>query len=94
MSDVFLNQELRKRGYQDNWGGTGYVRAAVRMVATEPVRKVPITKEVYPGLARAAGCSIAAIERMMRYAVHKAEPGKTVSQAVNEMAVIVRTYAD
>lgn len=91
----FLNAELQKRGYDDRWAGTRYLREAVRVTLTYPAaRGVRVTKELYPAVAKAAAVNAGQVERSIRYAVHKAEPGRTVSGVVHEIAAVVRGYED
>lgn len=91
----YLNAELLRRGYDDRWKGTRYIRAGVEYTLGRPAAKgVYMTKELYPALAKAANVNAGQVERAMRYAVHKAEPGRTVGGVVHEIAAAVRAYAD
>lgn len=95
MGSYFLEVELKKRGYQPQWSGTQYVREACkRMMEETPPRRISMSKEMYPALARESNVSPAAVERAMRYAVHKAEPGHTVSGAVYGITAVCKAYED
>ena len=90
-----LNEELSKRGYDDKWRGTRYIRAAVGLALAQPAaRGISMTKEAYPAIARDAGVSKWAVERGMRFAIAKAEPGRTNAGVVHEIAAVVRAYED
>lgn len=90
-----LNDELIKRGYDDKYRGTRYIRAAVGLALAQPAaRGISMTKEAYPTIAKVAGVSPAAVERGIRFAVAKAEPGRTNAGVVHEIAAVVRAYED
>lgn len=90
-----LNEELSKRGYDDKYRGTRYIRAAVGLALAQPAaRGISMTKEVYPVIAKAAEVSAASVERGMRFVIAKAEPGRTNAGVVHEIAAVVRDYED
>ena len=62
-----LDNLLLELGHDDYSSGTKQLRIAVRLYEGQP-----LTKELYPALARAANSSPARIERNMRYAIEKA----------------------
>lgn len=70
---MMINEEkmddiLLELGHDDFNQGTALLRRAVR--AYEP--GMPLTKELYPALARAAGSTPARVERNIRHSIEKA----------------------
>jgi len=91
----FLDREIIKRGYKTNLSGTRYVREAVRIILDRPgPQRIQMTKELYPTIAKAANVDWRCVERSMRFAVKEAQPGRTVSQEVHDLAAVVRAYED
>lgn len=93
MRTRFLTEELEKRGYNEAWSGTQSIRQAIDYCLTAE-RTPAMTKELYPALAKAAGKSPAAVERSMRYAVSRAEPGRTVGAVVHGFTALCKAYDD
>ena len=65
---VQLSAMLLKLGFDESMKGTEYIRQAVFMY--EPC--LPLTKCIYPAIARANRTNAACVERCMRYAIDKA----------------------
>lgn len=63
-----LDDILLELGHDDFNLGTAYIRQAVKDYRPG----IAMTKELYPGLARAVGSSPARVERMMRHSIEKA----------------------
>lgn len=71
MNEMKLKQAMDSLGYREKLNGTGYIREGVRIVCRAVER--PLMKQVYPGIAGAAGArSAAAVERAMRGATEDA----------------------
>jgi two-component system response regulator (stage 0 sporulation protein A) len=67
MNEKKLNETMLQLGHDDRTSGTAALRAAVRMYEGQP-----LTKELYPAIARATGSTAARIERNIRTAIDKA----------------------
>ena len=63
-----LDAILLELGHDDFSRGTAYLRQAVKMY--EP--GMPMTKDLYPGVAKAVGSTGARVERCMRHSIEKA----------------------
>lgn len=62
-----LDNLLLELGHDDFNRGTAYIRAAVRIYEGQP-----LTKELYPAIARTAESTPGRIERCMRHSIDKA----------------------
>ena len=62
-----LDDTMDELSFAESLSGTPLIRAAVAMVDAQ--RDIAMTKELYPGLAKAHGITAAAVERRMRNAI-------------------------
>ena len=63
-----IDRIMNELGHSDNLLGTGYLRAAIRDYRPG----MGITKELYPGIAAAAGTTPGRVERAMRHSIDRA----------------------
>lgn len=90
-----IDREIIKRGYRPNLSGTRYVREAVRIILDRPgAERIQMTKDLYPTIAKAANVDWRSVERSMRFAIKEAQPGRTVTQELHDLATVVRAYED
>jgi len=78
-----LNRNMDALGFKESLPGTEYIRTACSMVDAN--RSAMMCKEIYPGIAKAAGRSPAAIERGMRTAIEAAMRSPTWETSWREM---------
>lgn len=76
---------LKNRGYNFRYAGTWYLARAVELNAALG-RPMSLTKELYPALAKQMQTSPAAVERAIRATISRAEPGRTASEVIREVA--------
>ena len=88
-----IYEELRKRGYSSKMAGTWHLIEAVQM-SRQTGRLLYTTTELYPALAQAAGTTPAVIERRIRYSIGQAEPGRTNTEVIRELAYGGLDYED
>lgn len=62
-----MDEILLELGHDDFNRGTAYLRSAVRMYEGQP-----LTKELYPAIAKAHGSTGARVERCIRHSIEKA----------------------
>lgn len=67
MNEQKLDNLLLELGHDDFNRGTQQLRIAVRLYDGQP-----LTKELYPAIAKAAGTSAARVERNIRHSIGKA----------------------
>ncbi|MBQ6890596.1 MAG: hypothetical protein IJN53_06250 [Oscillospiraceae bacterium] len=79
-------EELMRRGYSTKVSGTWYLKTAAEMTR-DAGRPLMLTKEVYPAIARLMKTTPTAVERSMRTSIGKAEPGRTNTEVVRELAL-------
>lgn len=84
---------LMNRGYSTKHKGTWYLGEAISMTARAG-RPLMLTKEVYPALARRMETTPAAIERSIRTSIARAEPGRTCTEVVREVALGMYAHED
>lgn len=65
-----LDEVMIELGFPENLRGTDYLRRAVAEWQRDP--RQSLTKELYPGIAAAAGASPMQVERCMRHAIERA----------------------
>ena len=63
-----LDKLMNELGHPDNIRGTRYLRAAVQDYRPG----MSITKELYPGIAKAEGTTASRVERAMRHSIDRA----------------------
>lgn len=68
IDEVKLDEVLLTLGHDDFTRGTAYIRTGVKLY--EP--QMPMSKELYPAVARQHGSTGARVERAMRHAIEKA----------------------
>ena len=78
-----LNKNLDNLGFRESTPGTEYIRMGIQMV--DERRTAMMCKEIYPGIAKAAGRTPAAIERCMRTAINAAMESPTWETAWRDM---------
>ena len=82
-----IRKELVRRGYSYRYAGTAYLeRAAHAAAGTMMGRRLMITKELYPAIAKATETTPAAVERAIRAVVHRFEPGRTAGEVIYDIA--------
>lgn len=62
-----MDNVLLELGHDDYNRGTKYLRAAVRLYEGQP-----LTKEIYPAIAKQYGSTAARVERCIRHSIEKA----------------------
>lgn len=91
----FVRMELIKRGYSFRYHGTGYIEKAANVVIDGWGGPRPmLTKEVYPTIAKACGTTDIAVEKAVRDAVRRTEPGRKAGAVIFEIAAVGKAYAD
>lgn len=68
VDEVKMDAVLLTLGHDDFNRGTAYIRTAVKLYKPE----VPMTKVLYPAVARLHGSTGSRVERAMRHAIEKA----------------------
>lgn len=63
-----IDTALKELGHPENQLGTGYLRLACR----EWYPGIMLTKELYPGIAKAVGSTPSRVERAMRHSIETA----------------------
>lgn len=67
-----IKKILRDIGIPQNILGHGYIVQAVQLVKDNPSMIHHVTKELYPGVAKACGTTASKVERAIRHAIEKA----------------------
>ena len=78
-----LNECMDNLGFRESTPGTDFIRMGCDMVDKQ--RNAMLTKEIYPGIARATGRTPAAVERSMRTAIDAAMRSPTWESAWQQM---------
>lgn len=68
INEVTLNENMRRLGHMEHLAGTEYLREGVRMYH----RGIGMTKELYPGIAKAFDTTPSRVERAMRHSIERA----------------------
>ena len=91
----FVRMELMRRGYSYRYHGTGYIeKAANAVIHAWGGHRPMLTKEVYPTIAKACNTSDMAVEKAIRDAVRRVEPGRKPGAVIFEIAAVGKAYAD
>ncbi len=69
-SASYISKLLLSLGFLSKHDGFAYLRESVLLMAKDPTQ--PITKVIYPEVARTCGCSVKSVEHSIRTALEKA----------------------